>query len=109
MPAGGDKYMWLMVFFDLPVTSKEQRRTATRFRNFLLKDGYVMLQFSVYARVCNGQERVDKHLKRLQSVLPHQGSIRALQVTEQQYGRMKILLGTVKEPEKKGPEQLLLF
>jgi CRISPR-associated protein Cas2 len=109
MPAGGDKYMWLMVFFDLPVTTKEARQTATRFRNFLLKDGYVMLQYSVYARVCNGAERVDKHLKRLQTVLPKKGSIRALQVTEQQYGRMKILLGNQVQNEKKGAEQLLLF
>jgi CRISPR-associated protein Cas2 len=109
MPVGGDKYMWLMVFFDLPVTTKEARQTATRFRNFLLKDGYVMLQYSVYARVCNGAERVDKHLKRLQTVLPRKGSIRALQVTEQQYGRMKILLGNQAQNEKKGAEQLLLF
>ena len=101
--------MWLMVFFDLPVTTKEARQTATRFRNFLLKDGYVMLQYSVYARVCNGAERVDKHLKRLQTVLPRKGSIRALQVTEQQYGRMKILLGNKAQNEKKGAEQLLLF
>ncbi len=101
--------MWLMVFFDLPVTTKEARQTATRFRNFLLKDGYVMLQYSVYARVCNGAERVDKHLKRLQTVLPRKGSIRALQVTEQQYGRMKILLGNQAQNEKKGAEQLLLF
>ncbi len=101
--------MWLMVFFDLPVTTKEARQTATRFRNFLLKDGYVMLQYSVYARVCNGAERVDKHLKRLQTVLPKKGSIRALQVTEQQYGRMKILLGNQVQNEKKGAEQLLLF
>lgn len=109
MPAGGDKYMWLMVFFDLPVTTKEARQGATRFRNFLLKDGYVMIQYSVYARVCNGQERVEKHLKRLQAIMPQKGSVRALQVTEMQYGRMKILLGNYKEPEIRGSEQLLLF
>lgn len=43
--------MWLFVFFDLPVKTKPERRTATRFRNFLLKDGYMMIQFSVYARI----------------------------------------------------------
>lgn len=53
--------MRMIVFFDLPVQTKTERRHATAFRNFLLKDGYHMLQFSVYARVCNGNDAVQKH------------------------------------------------
>ncbi len=101
--------MWLFVFFDLPVTSKEERYTATRFRNFLLKDGYMMIQFSVYARVCNGQERVDKHILRLHNSIPSKGSVRAIQITDKQYERMKILVGKQKIHEKTKTEQLLLF
>jgi len=105
--------MWIMVFFDLPVGCKSQRRAATRFRNYLLKDGYIMLQYSVYGRICNGQERVEKHLKRLQSALPPKGHIRALQVTDRQYGRMKLLLGNRDENEEKDSKnkggQLLLL
>ncbi len=93
--------MWIIVFFDLPVGAKAQRRAATRFRNHLLKDGYIMLQFSVYGRICNGQERVEKHLKRLQAALPPKGHVRALQVTDRQYGRMRILLGERDENEEK--------
>ena len=40
------KFMRMIVFFDLPVQTKTERRHATAFRNFLLKDGYHMLQFS---------------------------------------------------------------
>lgn len=57
--------MRMIVFFDLPVQTKTERRHATAFRNFLLKDGYHMLQFSVYARVCNGNDAVKKHESRL--------------------------------------------
>ena len=92
--------MWLFVFFDLPVKTKPERRTATRFRNFLLKDGYMMIQFSVYARICNGQDRTDKHLQRLKSVIPEKGSVRVMQITDKQYERMKILVGTKKNNEK---------
>ena len=35
MPAEGDRFVWLFVFFDLPVGTKVQRRDASRFRNFL--------------------------------------------------------------------------
>jgi CRISPR-associated protein Cas2 len=109
MSAAGDRFMWLFVFFDLPVKTKPERKAATRFRNFLLKDGYMMLQFSVYARVCNGQERADKHALRLEANLPHQGSVRLMQVTDRQYERMKLLVGKRIDNEKTKAEQLVLF
>lgn len=101
--------MRLMVFFDLPVSSKEERREAAGFRNFLLSDGYDMVQFSVYCRICRGQDTVDKHLLRLNGHLPTTGCVRALQVTDQQYARMKILVGKMKKKEKIAARQLLLF
>lgn len=88
------KFMRMIVFFDLPVQTKTERRYATTFRNFLLKDGYHMLQFSVYARVCNGNDAVKKHESRLKASLPPNGSIRLLVVTEKQYQSIQILLGT---------------
>jgi CRISPR-associated protein Cas2 len=104
-----DRFMWLFVFFDLPVKTKEERRQATQFRQFLLKDGYMMIQWSVYARICNGQDRVDKHLARVENNLPKAGSIRALQITDKQYGRMKMLVGKKTVKETLQPELPLLF
>lgn len=101
--------MWVMVFFDLPVVKKEQQRAANKFRLFLLKDGYIMLQFSVYARVCGSPDSAEKHILRVKKNLPKEGSIRALQVTDKQYSRMEILLGTIPPEEATGSRQLLLF
>ena len=105
--------MWLLVMFDLPVTTKDARSRATRFRTFLLRDGYFRLQWSVYARICNGYERRDKHLKRLKKSLPPKGSVKALEVTDRQFSNMMMLVSTEKEkepPAHLGPtEQLLLF
>ncbi|HRK98061.1 MAG TPA: CRISPR-associated endonuclease Cas2 [Alphaproteobacteria bacterium] len=109
IPQPKDRFMWLFVFFDLPVMTKPERKTATRFRNFLLKDGYMMIQFSVYARICNGADRVDKHLLRLNTQIPEKGSVRVIQITDKQYERMKILVGTRKNNEKTKTEQLVLF
>jgi CRISPR-associated protein Cas2 len=108
-PPPKDRFMWLFVFFDLPVGTKTERRVATQFRNFLLKDGYMMIQFSVYARICNGQERAEKHTQRLTTKLPEKGSVRLIQITDKQYERMKILVGTKKNNEKPESAQLLLF
>ena len=48
--------MWLFVFFDLPVVTKKERKIAATFRKNLMKDGFVMLQFSVYIRHCASKE-----------------------------------------------------
>lgn len=85
--------MRILVFFDLPVKTKEQRRAATRFRNFLLGDGYYMVQYSVYTRICNGMDAVAVHKNRLYQEVPARGSVRMLVITEKQYSHLEILLG----------------
>ena len=91
--------MRLMVFFDLPVVSKTERKIYSRFRRFLLKDGYDMIQFSVYARICNGQDAVNKHIGRLSANLPEKGSVRYMQVTEKQFSGIEVLVGEKKRKE----------
>lgn len=88
-----NRFMRIVIFFDLPVQTKAERREATRFRNFLIKDGYHMVQYSVYCRVCNGSDAVEKHRKRLYDNIPANGSIRMLVITERQYEGIEILLG----------------
>ena len=106
---GDDIFMRLFVFFDLPVAKKEQRKIATKFRKNLLDEGFIMLQFSVYSRVCRGQDIVEREIRRIKQVLPSKGNIRILQVTEKQYASMQILVGNLKKEEIIGAEQLLLF
>ncbi|WP_373482665.1 CRISPR-associated endonuclease Cas2 [Acetobacterium sp.] len=102
--------MRIIVFFDLPVTTKKQRKMATDFRKFLIKDGYYMVQFSVYARVCNGNDAVKKHQQRIHRNLPDNGSVRLLTITEKQYQDIQILVGELKIEDKKFvEEQLSLF
>lgn len=104
------RFMRLLVFFDLPVKTREDRYIYTRFRRFLIADGYDMLQYSVYGRIVNGRDDEEKHLKRLMAQLPQKGSVRALTVTEKQFATMKILVGELHFQEKMvRPDQLLLF
>lgn len=102
--------MRLLVFFDLPVVTKAERRSYTLFRRFLINDGYDMIQFSVYGRLLNGHDALEKHMKRLINSLPHDGSIRCLTVTEKQYANMKLLVGLLPFQEKAlKANQMLLF
>lgn len=104
------RLMRILVFFDLPVKSKVQRRAATRFRNFLLGDGYHMVQYSVYARICNGMDSVTAHKNRLYQAVPARGSVRVLVITEKQYAGLEILLGSpAASDDSKQQEDLMVF
>jgi len=104
------RFMRIIVFFDLPVVKREDRKEYQNFRRFLLNDGYLMLQFSVYSRICNGSDGVEKHINRLKANLPPKGSVRYLQLTEKQYSEMKFLVGSPKTQEKKiNSSQLNVF
>lgn len=102
--------MRLLVFFDLPTVTREDKRAYTLFRRFLLQDGYDMIQWSVYGRVVNGFDDMETHAKRLSANLPAEGSVRCLQVSEKQFAQMKLLVGVPKKQEKLvNSAQLLLL
>ena len=95
--------------FDLPTDTKSARRDYTRFRNHLVKDGFTMMQYSVYIRHCPSQERVDVHLKRIEAHLPPDGEVRILLVTEKQFERMRVFWGKRRKPPQDAPAQLEFF
>jgi len=96
--------------FDLPVKTTAQRKVATKFRKFLIEDGYHMLQFSIYARVCNGTDAVTKHKRRLNTSLPDNGSVRMMVITEKQYQDIEILVGALKDEKNEVKyEQMTLY
>lgn len=102
--------MRLMVFFDLPVVTKTDRRAYTVFRRFLLNDGYDMIQYSVYGRIVSGADAEAKHTKRLIDNLPPAGSVRVLTLTEKQFAAMKLLVSPPLIQKKAiSAQQLLVF
>ena len=101
--------MWLFVFFDLPVLTKQQRKQATQFRKALEKDGFTMMQFSVYVRHCPSKENMEVHVKRVRLALPAAGQVSILSVTDKQYGEIKNYLGAVEKAKPEMPRQLKFF
>lgn len=76
---------WLLVLFDLPTDTKSERREATRFRNGLLDLGYLMLQYSVYARCAVTLERKEFHIKQLKAIAPESGNVQCIFITDAQW------------------------
>lgn len=92
--------MWLFVFFDLPVTTKKERKAATLFRKRLMMDGFTMMQFSVYIRHCPSYESQRVHAARIQRIIPEYGNVSILSVTDKQFGDIINFVGKKTEPTK---------
>lgn len=100
--------LWMMVLFDLPVIEKKERKEATDFRNFLLNNGFAMIQYSIYTKLFSGKDACEKYYKMIEKNLPAEGKVDILTITDKQYGNI-ISYNASKRIEKKEPEQLLLF
>lgn len=95
--------------FDLPVETKEQRREYSQFRNLLLKQGFVQLQLSVYARFSGSEESAEAVRIRIRSAIPPHGQVRLLGVTDHQYGKMEVWFGRKRKRVEDPPAQFELF
>jgi len=101
--------MWLFALFDLPVDTRDHRREYVSFRKTLLREGFVMLQYSVYARYSVSEESLDAVRGHLRSALPPHGQVRLVAVTDHQFGKMEVYFGKRRTPVEDPPAQLLLF
>jgi CRISPR-associated protein Cas2 len=101
-----EDYRRIIVFFDLPAVTKAERKTASLFRKDLIRNGFCMLQYSVYTRFCNSASVLQTHIARLHKYVPENGCVRILSVTEKQYSEMEILGGTATKNEIIASKQL---
>jgi len=103
------RILWVLVFFDLPVVTKKEKKIAARFRKDIMADGFSMFQFSIYMRHCPSRENADVHIKRVKKLLPEHGHIGILSITDKQFGMMELFYGR-KPAERQGiPQQLEMF
>ncbi len=103
------RVMWLFVFFDLPTNTKKERKAAQGFRKNLLKNGFTMMQYSVYTRHCASAESVTVHLNRINKSIPSAGHVSIVQITDKQYSNIQNFWGISSKPLGATPQQLELF
>lgn len=87
------RIMRLMIMFDLPVETVKQRRQYRLFRKKIINEGFLMIQYSVYVRVCVTQKSAKYMENRVKTFLPDNGTVQALMLTEKQYNDMHFLVG----------------
>jgi len=106
------RIMWLMIMFDLPTTTKKDRKRYQWFHKELEKEGYMMLQYSVYGKIFSSSDSANYGKKRIKDFVERNikhGNIRMLLFTDKQFANMEIIIGQESIEEENEPKQLLLF
>ena len=109
MQLSGYKSMWVLAMFDLPTDTVAAKKAYTNFRKVLIRDGFTMMQYSVYIRHCASDENADVHENRVSNHLPPDGEVRTIRITDKQYERMQVYWGKMRKKTEQPPRQLELF
>jgi len=86
------RYMRVMVFFDLPVLTDKNRREYRKFRTYLIKSGFLMLQESVYCKLVPNGVAADAVADNVEKNKPGEGLVQLLRITEKQYEKMEFIV-----------------
>lgn len=101
--------MRVMVFFDLPVLTSENRKDYRQFRKFLIKSGFMMMQESVYCKMVTNSAAADVVVDHIKKNKPGAGLVQVLRVTEKQYNKMDFVVGTKTSQVIDSDERLIIL
>ena len=96
--------MRVIVFFDLPVTTAENRRAYAKFRRYLQKSGFIMMQESVYCKLALNGTATQSIIDNIHKNKPDEGL-----VTEKQYAKMDLIVGMIKSEVLDSDERLVIL
>lgn len=103
------RFMRVLVFFDLPTETRENRRDYSRFRKLLIKSGFIMLQESVYCKMALNQTAVSCIINGIKGKKPPQGLVQILTVTEKQFSKMEFVTGEFTTDIIESDERLVIL
>ena len=101
--------IWVMVLFDLPTSTKLERKNASKFRMHLEDLGFRRVQFSVYEKFAGVKYRTETIINSVKEKLPLGGDVRLMYFTDKQYADQVILTNLVPRKRKIDENQLMLF
>lgn len=103
------RFMRILVLFDLPVTTLENKRSYREFRKYLMRNGFMMLQESVYCKIALNAVVASAIINNVKHNLPPDGLVQLLTVTERQFSRMEVLVGVAHDEVLNSDERLVIL
>ena len=103
------RFMRIVVFFDLPVLTAVERREYAKFRKYLIKSGFLMMQESVYCKLAPNATNADAVIDNLRKNKPAEGLVQVIKITEKQYQKMEFIVGESNSEIISSDERLVIL
>ncbi len=103
------RYMRIIVMFDLPVVSNSDRREYNKFRKYLIKNGFFMMQESVYCKLAQNSTAADLIIDNIRKNKPLSGLVQALKITEKQFSKIDYIVGKKKSDILDSDERIVIL
>lgn len=103
------RFMRILVMFDLPVTTATERKEYARFRKYLIKSGFLMMQESIYCKMSPNSTLADAVIDNVRKNKPEKGLVQVLRVTEKQYAKMEFIVGEGNSEVLSSDERLVIL
>ena len=88
-----DRVMRTMVFFDLPNVYLRDKKNYIKFRKYLINEGFIMMQESVYSKLVLNSQQSTLLINRIRKNAPKRGIIQVMTITEKQYSQIEYIIG----------------
>lgn len=105
----GFRQMRVFVFFDLPVLTPQDRRAYGKFHRYLTRSGFIMMQESVYTKLCLNATAAKTIYTNVKSHKPEKGLVELLTVTEKQYSSIEYIVGEASDEYVSSTERLIVL
>lgn len=103
------RFMRVIVMFDLPMLNSQEKKEYRRFRKFLISNGFVMMQQSVYSKLALNNTVAATVIKNVKQNKPKDGLVQMLTVTEKQYNKMEFVVGEFSSDTLESDERMVVF
>lgn len=95
--------------FDLPVITQADRKEYVKFRKYLIKSGFLMMQESIYCKLSPNSTLADAVVENVRKNKPVKGLVQVLRVTEKQYAKMEFIVGEGKSEVLSSDDRLVIL
>lgn len=104
-----NRFMRTIVFFDLPIVGEKDKRNYIKFRKYLIQEGFLMMQESVYSKLTLNSQQNELLMKRIKKNAPPKGIVQILIVTENQYAKIINVTGESKSKIINSEDRLIIL
>ena len=101
--------MRILVFFDLPVETAKERRIYSKFRKFLINEGFIMMQKSVYTKLALNNSIVNSVKDKIYKNKPKEGIVQMLIITEKQFSGIEYITGERNDDILDNTERMIIL